>query len=477
MNQLLSTTVLLFSFKLSEVTMMFPNAYDVLVELPFFVDKTEMLKTLFDDEQPSQAGNPFYYITCPRGFGKTINLLMVKSFAEIILDENGHPKNYTETETFARFSKLNIAKHDNIMSNHMARYPVIIIDLSDIFHYGTSLEDTCLALNTILWFELQNYIKLHELDKHLEKFEKPDRQFIQNIQRKNFTAEQVQMGLYRLTKILYELFNETKVIILVDEFDTTATLSLLTTKTYALEANAMINGMLTQAFEYARKYIKLVLLTGITTLSYSSDPNKLHNTPHFPFLNDHQFTAFYGFGEQDVDKLFDKYECDETERIQVRERHKGYSSSQNGTILYNSFSMVNYFMNKENDTKVASEAVVKNAFKQRTPLGPMSNFLKNSEFRKHIEDLLEKGKFTYPISKIHHPDAINTLMMLKGRRFAGTEPIHVPTFFTFYFEMGYFSHFGGNHTYVLPNQEVTETLDAIMKVYKELSAQTTPSRV
>lgn len=455
---------------------MFPNAYDVLVELPFFVDKTEMLKTLFDDDQPQ--GNPFYYITCPRGFGKTINLLMVKSFAEVIVDENGHPKNYTETETYTRFSSLNIAKHSQIMANHMARYPVIIIDMSDIFHYGNTLEDTCWALSTIMWFELHNYIQFHKLDKLMEKFENPDRQFIKNIQTKNFTVDQVQMGLYRLTKILYEFFNGTKVIILVDEFDTIATLSTLTTKSYPPEAYTMINSMLTQAFTSARKYIKLVLLTGITTLSYSSDATKLDNTPHYPFLNDHKFAPFYGFVEQDLDKLFDKYKCDETQRNQVRERHKGYSTAQNHTTLYNSFALANYFMNSANGTSAPLfEAVIQNSFKLRTPLGPMSSFMKNSEFRKHLENLLKRHKFTYPLSKIHFPDAMNQLTMLKQRRFIGTEPRHVSTFFTFYFEMGYFSHGAENHTYVIPNQEVTETLDEIMKVYTVLNAGTTPSRV
>ncbi|KAK0071092.1 hypothetical protein PV326_001703, partial [Microctonus aethiopoides] len=59
------------------------SAYDYHYNKPFYVDKTLLIKKLFEI--------PHVLITTPSGFGKTLNMDMVRKFVEIELDKDGKP--------------------------------------------------------------------------------------------------------------------------------------------------------------------------------------------------------------------------------------------------------------------------------------------------------------------------------------------------------------------------------------------------
>ncbi|KAL6953781.1 hypothetical protein U1Q18_048961 [Sarracenia purpurea var. burkii] len=462
--------LLLLTFQSFQVRALAPNLYKTLVALPNHVDKSEMLRYIFDQNATNQTDVPYYFINCPRGFGKSVNLDMINSFASFEYKSDGQPKHPNDTTAYQIFKKLKISKYDNLMSQHMARYPVLSLDLTGVGSLITNIEQTMQDINSLLWFELENFPQLKSVNSTTNQYNITDTEitFMNQLRQKQLAIDQIVNSLYIFKKILYKFFNETKVVLLIDEYDYTAFKSPATLNSHAQDVYYVINDMIAQSLIMGRQYTKAVIISGISTLSYGLDRVLGLTTRHYPFLDDHEFTHFYGITESELIALFDKYKCTESERRAVRAHYKGYQTSSKHMTIYNTQSIFQYFHVR--GMKSPRSWPIESYWRKVDSPGCLAPYIKHSGFRTKFYELLDNKTIKYSIEKSHSSRSLYNLEDLRDRNFTqiDSDDSYLGLFFTDMFELGYLSHGPGEeNSYRVPNQEIREILHQELRIYKE----------
>ncbi|KAL6953785.1 hypothetical protein U1Q18_048965 [Sarracenia purpurea var. burkii] len=449
------------------------HSFKAAFQQAYFVDKSEMIKIFFEQNTTNMGKPHYYYITAPRRFGKSVNIDMVHEFVAVDLDDFGDPRSPKDTAAYDIFSKLNIGRYPNIISEHLARYPVIHLDLMGIATPETHVANLVKDLNTILWYELQQYPQLKNLRDYPNKFGLGEHEmtFLKNLQDKKLNMLELESSLLNFVRVLYEVFHQ-PVVVLLHEYDETAFVSYITMKSYVLPIYRYLNEIVARALNLGKPYIKIAIINAVTTLPYGMDHHFREAVTHYAFLDDHPFTPFYGFTESEVNSLFDKYECNQTERQTVLDYYQGYKTAKNQTVIYNSMSIAFYF--KDRPSKITEPYKLKNHFRTCDYADRLSLFTKDNLFRTTIETLINNGSMTTSIKKAHDNMGLRNLELLRDRRWVGTLSHHTAIFFTQCFEMGYFSHGSVDREFVIPNQELLESLQDNIEIYYRLYTSTTP---
>ncbi|KAK0088133.1 hypothetical protein PV326_004937 [Microctonus aethiopoides] len=113
------------------------SVYDDHYNKPFYVDKTLLIKELFEIKH--------VLITAPSRFGKTLNMDMVRRFVEIELDKDGKPivldvdedkcclkEIQPRSKNFKLFQGKNISKEKEIIFKHFGKYPTIYVNFAGV---------------------------------------------------------------------------------------------------------------------------------------------------------------------------------------------------------------------------------------------------------------------------------------------------------------------------------------------------------
>ena len=90
-----------------------------------FVDKTLLIKDFV------KSGDKVVLITCPRRFGKSTNMSMIKVFLEMEVNHDGlmiRINNLAKKNLFEKHAKLNIMQESDILDNYFAQHPVIFVN-------------------------------------------------------------------------------------------------------------------------------------------------------------------------------------------------------------------------------------------------------------------------------------------------------------------------------------------------------------
>jgi hypothetical protein len=92
-----------------------------------YVDKSLLLKALFDPSGGILQSQNIILITAPSCFGKSVNMDMVKCFIEIQVDENTEapvPRG-SEKSNYKLFGGLEVMKDMDFVNNFFGKYPVM----------------------------------------------------------------------------------------------------------------------------------------------------------------------------------------------------------------------------------------------------------------------------------------------------------------------------------------------------------------
>ncbi|XP_065204385.1 uncharacterized protein LOC135834437 isoform X2 [Planococcus citri] len=436
---------------------------------PRYIDKTHLLSTFFRN-----TDTPYNYLTCPRLFGKSAILNMIETFAQVQVDRHGRPINWAETKAFEVFKNSKIHRFaGHILSQHMARYPVILLDLHFDTIEGMYEPDIVAHLNeqiqTCFKFTVMN--EVNEDGAEGNSTFKPwnftmnlqDVAFMRQVIQGRLSLPEIRNSLYRLSKILYNCFHHTKVIVLVDNYDSAAVKAMLT-RHKQIGVNIfydLVNTMLSQASTTGAEFIKYMLITGTSALPYYRDQWKLENITHRPFLDDHPFSEFCGFSQQDVEQLFDKFECDDSEKSSIKEFYNGYSTAFAQQAVYNPYSIRRYF--QPEDRTLRSFWKIKPRIETIVKFMPFRTFLENL-FIPVITSNKMPTNFT--LLKTYETQSFGRMFemldLLKDiqdthERLTRDRRVYDPIIHTFAFEQGYFTH-SSNSSYAVPNQEVKQEL-------------------
>ncbi|KAL6963293.1 hypothetical protein U1Q18_049114 [Sarracenia purpurea var. burkii] len=357
-----------------------------------FVDKSHLLVSFFN-----HTSEPYNFITCPPQFGKTTMLNMIKSFAEIEIDDSGIPIPWKETRAYEIFSKLNIASYPEIVTSHLAQHPVILVNL-----YFDTVE--------------------FKVDK--------------------------------------------RVILLVDGYDTAATLAMNTAGRYVLKCYEFLHEMLARALEKGSIYVEYALVAASTSVSYYSvDHSRANVLRHRPFLDDHPFTSFCGLLEEESASLFNKHYCDPREKLEIKKYYNGYTSLQ-GVTIYDPNSLEYYFDSKFRQTLSYWLAG------DRAEL--VYDFLHFNDVYETLSlALLGDHSFEsdFVISKKYDNDALYVFMQLRNSNYTRVyldKAKCVRQMLTFIFEQGYLSHIPrSQYGYRSPNQQTRQEILNIFNNFTE----------
>lgn len=166
----------------------------------------------------------------PRGWGKTINMNMVKRFVEMSIDAHGNkiPANASENINRKLFlggeielphkgrkllKRLKIAEHRDLVDYYMGNYPVIYVNFEDAI--GDDYQEMEPRIKRVIAdvYRQHGYLLERLTD---ENYIATFKRYLNGV---NLTRTDLESSLYHLSAMLFNTYNQ-YVYIFVDEYNT-----------------------------------------------------------------------------------------------------------------------------------------------------------------------------------------------------------------------------------------------------------------
>ena len=270
------------------------EAYKITALDKYFVDKTMLIEELIPSIGREQR---FLCITRPRRFGKTVMANMVASYFGKAIDSS-----------FV-FEHLAIAKSP-VYEEYINKYDVIYIDFS-------RLPENCQTYE-----EYINRIKTGIKEDLLEEF--PELELKE------------EMSLWDILAKIFQKTNR-KFMFIMDEWDTVFHMPFISQKErqeYLLFLKNLLKDQV---------YVELAYMTGILPIAKYSAASELNMFVEYNMATRERFSSYFGFSEEEVDKLFQIYsETSIRPRItrhDLKIWYDGYCTAS-GEQLYNPRSII-----------------------------------------------------------------------------------------------------------------------------------------
>ena len=279
----------------------------------YYIDKTMLI-----DQLVGKSRAKVTLFTRPRRFGKSLNMSMLQHFFDC--REKGE----------SLFDGLAISKNKALCDSWMNQYPTILVSFKDV---GSSKFDTAYAL-------LKGVIsKLYENHKYLfednDSISKMQRKLIDMFLMREANAADLTDCLYLLTDIMYHKYENTPVILLIDEYD--VPMAKGDANGYYRDITDIMSVMLSKALK-DNPYIKFAVLTGCLRIAKESIFTGLNNPKIYSIL-DYGFQEYFGFTDSEIDRLladtgFTEY------KEKIKQWYDGYRFGD--TDIYCPWDVLNY---------------------------------------------------------------------------------------------------------------------------------------
>ncbi|XP_065207325.1 uncharacterized protein LOC135836423 [Planococcus citri] len=421
-----------------------------------FVDKTLMIETFFI----KLHGN-FHLITAPRKYGKTTMLDMFERFVQIEVDQNGNVINKTSTSNYELFtsSNLKIGRKSEIISEHMAEYPVIYINFNSIV--GRTFRESMQAVRGKVKACYDRYRWLYEL--LVKKYTSPehnrgsvsqkeDIKFMEKVYREDLNYVEIKYSLHRLAKIVYEYFKK-KIFVIVDDYDATVFDSIKDTSVFfdVKEISKLINEILYELFRTSKfNEVAYALLTGATAAMAPSNNFKILNLYNHPFLDEVEFGPFFGFTQDEVTPLLYLHNIKPSDWEDVENFCGGYVIRNTPIRMYNPYSVLLYLSHHGKDPKLQK------AWIDLMPLDFLLDFLQVPAIYELYIQLVMLKNLQFELVYYSLEDLEQLSTGIRERRVSRSFDFRI--FYTFLFENGYLSYTDQTDSFSVPNGEVYDAI-------------------
>ncbi len=330
------------------------NFHQVMKDNYYYVDKTGLISELL------RNGGMVNLFIRPRRFGKTLNMSMLEHFFSIEGDQS-------------IFDGLEISKDTKLCEEHMGKYPVIFVSLKGI---NAGSYDTAFRLAVETVKGVAKKAKFLETSDKLDDHEKSDYQTLLD---KDMDEATLFLSLKTLSELL-EKHYETKVIVLIDEYD--VPLAKAFENGYYDQMVFLIRNLLEQVLK-TNNSLKFAVMTGCMRISKESIFTGLNNFTTFT-ITDVDFDEYFGFTHQEVHDLLTYYEC--TDKYEsIKEWYDGYRFGN--VNVYCPWDVVSYLRSLRAD----KEAIPQNYWVNTSGNAEVKKFIRQSKsatVKREIERLM-----------------------------------------------------------------------------------------
>lgn len=295
----------------------------------YYVDKTGLIKTLLQGEMDQVT-----LITRPRRFGKTMAMNMVASFLDIRKDSK------------ELFDGLEISKEKEICKNWMNQYPTLFLSLKDVD--GTTFEN---AFN-MLKFVISSLCSQNSYLETGENIRENEKDIFSRLRSQTASITDIKGSIVTIMNMMQSYY-EKPVILLIDEYD--VPIAKASNNGYYKEMLEVIKGMLSTALK-DNSSLKFAVITGCLKIAKESIFTGTNN-----FVSDTisstRYNEYYGFTQQDVDKLLTDAEIEEKAEL-IKEWYDGYNFGE--FEVYCPWDVMNYLRDLQNDLNARPVSYWKN---------------------------------------------------------------------------------------------------------------------
>lgn len=350
----------------------------------YYVDKTLLIKELIDN--PAEV----MLFTRPRRFGKTLNMMMLKTYFENI-PENGH-----------YFTGLKIWKCGEKYRNHQGKYPVIFLTFKDT--KCNSWPETYEAICRLI----QKEFNRHAMLGHFEQLNSYQKKQVDKILNETAGVVVYKDALADLTEYLHQTTG-IRPIILIDEYDTPIM------QGYEKGFGNEVVGFIRNLFSGGMKnntHLERAIMTGILPIAQEDIFSRLNNI-RVATLLDREFSTCFGFTEEEVLKIASYYHVTE-KMCEIKNWYDGYLFGE--TDIYNPWSVMNYFASGCTPgtywTSTSSNDIIKKCL--HTASEPMIQSLTRLLNGETIQEYLEKNIAYGAMERGGGEESLYTLLVMSG---------------------------------------------------------------
>lgn len=259
----------------------------------YYVDKTGLISELL------RNWGMVNLFTRPRRFGKSLNMSMLEHFFSIEGDKS-------------IFDGLKISKDKKLCEEYMGKHPVISISLKGInaASYEAAFELTVKTIKGAV--QKAGFLKMSD------KLGEDEKKEYRAILDENMSEATLFWSLKNLSELL-EKHYETKVILLIDEYD--VPLAKAFENGYYDKMVFLIRNLLEQTLK-TNNSLKFAVMTGCMRISKESIFTGLNNLKVLS-ITDERFDEYFGFTDEDVKEMLRYYDR-EDHYEEMRNWYDGY---------------------------------------------------------------------------------------------------------------------------------------------------------
>lgn len=390
-------------------------------------------------------------VSAPRRFGKTVNLDMIKTFSEVTVDEEGNRINREETDNYKIFAEnnLNILQDRLFFNNHFGKYPVIYLDFKQLTctSYKEFLNDFRLMLLAV--FDNHDYL-LSSSVLNKRQIKRLD-DYNNKLSDAKMLITELRRSVLFLSKLLYQHFNKTKCIVLIDEYDGPIQKSVFKLST---EVDLILD-FICEFISFTLKsntYVERALINACVILgSITTDAN---NIQYIPFLEDSKFYKFYGFTEEEVLLLLKKLKMSDMLN-KIHEWYDGYTVGNSNITIYNPFSIVNCLESKKFQNYWMKSSDVKN----------LENIFLDKIVSRRIDQLLDESSSIIAKNKMNIENIVKLKEIVNSKCLGELSESDADLFIQFMIYLGYFNIvYRGEKMIVIkiPNLEIKKEIKSAL---------------
>lgn len=274
----------------------------------YYVDKTLLIRDFLN------AIPMVSLFTCPRRFGKTLNMDMLRVFFE-----------KTSDNTSIYFKDKYIWQCGDYYTKHQGQYPVIFLSFKDV--KCSSWQETFQKISKLISLEFMRHDEL-ESSFVLSSYEKEQ---YHRFASENINEVDCQMGLQLLSLLLHKHYNK-ECVIIVDEYDTPIQ------QGHLCDFYNEIVDFMRNFFSGGLKdnpHLAFGFLTGVLKESIFSGMNNLKTNS----ILDNSYSSYFGFTNEEVKDMLAYYEYEDKYQ-EILEWYDGYRFGN--TEIFNPWSVINY---------------------------------------------------------------------------------------------------------------------------------------